>query len=128
MRAEDKAYLDSLDDEMFIAHMLILYGTYEPVWKRCSKKEYEKHCGKTGRESLTIDDILKFAENTSDGKIYRAVPIFNNGGGILDQISGKRPDDFIYEKLIGYRKVLLLGSEMIEYCKTRECMKPFLSV
>ncbi len=45
MRAEDKAYLDSLDDEMFIAYMLILYGNDEPVWKRCSKKEYEKHCG-----------------------------------------------------------------------------------
>lgn len=127
MKAIDKAYLDSLDDEMFIAHMLILYGVDEPIWELCSQEEYEKYNGSADSEKLTVEKLMQFTENILDGKIYRAVPVYHNGGGILDQIliPGKRPDSYIYEKLTGHRKVLLLGSELMDYCKTRECMKPF---
>ena len=106
----DITFLDSLDDEKFLATLWICFGERLPQWKRCSKREYEKHCGENVIERLFS---------------YRKVPYWNNGGGILDQISGKEPDGYYYEKCIGYQNTLMLGSDMMEYFKTRECMKPY---
>ena len=74
---------------------------------------------------ITPEFLERFVDNVLNGRKYRAVPFWNEGGGIMDQISGREPDGYHYEKCIGYKKVLMLGSDMIEYCQTRECMKPY---
>ena len=126
MNKEYKEYLDSLPDKFLIAYLLAYYGTREPVWEKCSKEEYEKNCGNPDSYKLTPERLLRFEENLLAGIMYRAVPVYNNGGGILDQISGKKPDGYIYEKSTYFKQILVLGNEMIEYCKTRECTKALL--
>lgn len=118
MKEEDKEYLDGLDDEAFLALLYIRYAIKLPIWERCSKEEYENN----HNFKFTVDSI----EDIFDKPKYRRVPIYHNGGGILDQISYREPDGYYYEKLVEYKDVLMLGSDMIDYCKTRECMKPFL--
>jgi len=122
-----KKYLDSLPDELFIAFLAIRFGYSAPIWERCSKEEYEQHMPKGApfKDKLTADDLVIIARELFYGNVYRAVPIWHNGGGILDQISGKKPDDYYYEKQVGTRKGFALGSDMAEYCRTRECMKPY---
>ena len=126
MNKEYKEYLDSLPDDFLIAYLWAYYGTREPVWEKCSKEEHEKHFGNPDSDKLTPESLKRFIDNAFGGTIYRAVPIYNNGGGILDQISGKKPDGYKYEKSTYYKQILVLGNEMIEYCKTRECTKALL--
>lgn len=126
MNKEYKEYLDSLHDDFLIAYLWLTYGIREPVWEKCSKEEYEKNCGNPDSDKLTPERLLRFEENLLGGIMYRAVPVYNNGGGILDQISGKEPDRYHYEKSTYYKQILVLSKEMIEYCKTRECTKALL--
>lgn len=121
---KDKEYLDSLDDETFISLITCSYSTKVPVIEKCTKEEYEEH--EVDITKLSTDEIIKFIEREINSNIeYRRIPYWNSGGGILDQISGKEPDGYRYEKIVGYEDVLMMGSDMIEYCQTRECMKPF---
>lgn len=129
MTQEEKRFLDSLDDELLISFLCIRYGTTIPIWKRCSKEEYLKNVPTNDKlDAKWLEDSLKYL--FSD-KTYRKVPVYYNskGRGILDQIKleCKEPDTYYYEKRIGSKFVLMLGSEMANYCKTRECMKQFLS-
>ena len=126
MNKEYKEYLDSLPDDLLIAYLWAYYGTREPVWEKCSKEEYEKNCGNPDDDKLTPEHLQRFIDNALGGTMYRAVPVYKNGGGILDQISGKKPDGYNYEKSTYYKEILVLGNEMIEYCKTRECTKALL--
>ena len=116
---ETKDYLDKMPDDEFIFYLHMRYGVTMPIWERCSKEEYEAHSLKE-TDGITFKDILRVV-----GNVYRRVPIWHNGGGLLDQISGKEPDDYYYEKQIGSKKCLALGHDMLEYCRTRECMKPY---
>ena len=118
------AFLDSIPDSVFLFWIWGNYGADVPQWKRISKKEYEKNCGKTDG-IITLSKLEKAMENMAEGKEFRAVPYYKNGGGILDQSSGREPDGYYYEKCTGYNKVLQLGGDMVEYCQTRECMKPY---
>ena len=118
-------YLDSLNDDEFIYLMHIRFGATLPQWKECTKKEYEKYCGKIEDDKITIDSLEHLLDNLFNGREYIRVPFWNKGGGILDQISGREPDNYRYEKCVGYRQALCLGSDMIDYCKTRECMKSY---
>ena len=125
MTKEQFAYLNSLPDSMFLCWLWLNYGAEVPQWERITKKEYEKHCGKADG-ILTMSKLEKYIKNLSEGKEFRVVPYYKSGGGILDQICiDKEPDGYYYEKCTGYNKVLQLGGDMIEYCQTRECMKPY---
>ena len=117
-------YLDSLSDAEFIYFLHLNYSAKIPQWKECSRKEYEKYCGKF-EDKITIDLLEHLIDNMCNGREYRRVPFWNEGGGIMDQISGREPDGYRYEKCTGYKNTLMLGSGMIEYCQTRECMKPY---
>lgn len=122
MTKEQIAYLDSLPDEVFFYLLHINFAAKVPVWERCTKEEYVRACGEPdGR--LTEENLLKWAESLFEGEKFRRVPYWNEGGGIWDQISCKDPSGYYYEKCVKYEDVLLLDSEMIEYCKTRDCMK-----
>jgi hypothetical protein len=117
--------LDNLSDSEFIFWICDNYGAEVPRWERISKKEYEKHCGKNDGK-LTLSKLKKISKNLFDGREFRVIPYYKNGGGILDQIClDKKPDGYYYERCTGYDKVLQLGGDLIEYCLTRECMKPF---
>ena len=107
-------WLDSLSDEELIAFISVRFGMNEPQWKKCSKKEYEKHCGKAC-QSLS-EMIERYLLNPNK---YKRVPYWNEGSGILDQISGKEPDGYNYYKLKGYKWVILLGSDMMDYVQRR---------
>lgn len=128
MTDKDKEYLDSMDDELFLAYLCMTYGAKLPKWEKCSKEEYEKYMGKTARNEgvITMQDLIRIADQVFVGKSYRAVPIYHNVG-LLNQINVKEPDEYRYEKLVGYENVLMMGSEMIDYCKTRECMKGYFN-
>ena len=109
-------YLDSLKDDEFILFLNIKFGATLPQWERCTKEEWEKfeEMYLKGKISLEyIESALKFFRE------YRRVPFWNNGGGILDQISVREPDGYYYEKCVGYKKCLMLGSDMMEYCEKR---------
>lgn len=119
------AHLDSLPDSIFLFWIWQNYGANVPQWKRITKKEYEKHCGKDDG-ILTMSKLEKAIKNSFEGREFRVIPYYKTGGGILDQICiDKEPDGYYYEKCIGYNKVLQLGNDMTEYCRTRECMKSF---
>lgn len=128
MTQEDKRFLDSLDDELLISLLCFRYGTTIPIWRRCSKEEYLKNVPTSDKlDAKWLEDSLKYLFSDKE---YRKVPIYHNSkGGILNQIKlvNKEPDTYYYEKRIGSKFVLMLGSEMIDYCQTRECMKRFLS-
>lgn len=118
MKKEFKEYLDSFPDDFFIYYICSQYLTTILIWERCSEKEYEKNHPKNFEE---------FLQTMMGGADYRKVPVYHRGGGILDQIHllDVEPDGYYYEKCVGYKKVLMLGSEMYEYCQTRKCMETF---
>lgn len=111
---EEKEKLDRLSDEELITCLTILYETKIPQWEKCSKEEYEKYCGKECDSFSEILEKYLLSPNT-----YKRVPYWNNGGGILDQISGRKPDGYNYYKLKGYEKIILLGSDLMEYIQSR---------
>ena len=117
--SKTKQYLDSLPDDVFIFLMNSRFGQKIAKWEDVTKEEYEKHCGKPN-EPLDIANLFYGLE-------YKAVPYWNNGGGILDQISGRKPDGYTYKKYVGYDYCLVMGNDMIDYCKTRKCMKPYFT-
>lgn len=119
-----KQYLDNLPDEEFIYLMFLRFGQKITKWIDCSREEYEKHCGNPN-DVLSVPALERFVANIFEGREYKAVPYWNNGGGIMNQISGRKPDGYKYQKLIGYEHCLLMGSDMIDYCKTRKCMEPY---
>jgi hypothetical protein len=115
-----------MPDDVFIFWLFSNYSASIPQWKRVTKKEYEKHCGKDDG-TFTISNLEKYIGNIFQGIEYRKTPYYNDGGGgILDQISHKEPSGYYYEKCIGYNKCLLLGGELIEYCRKRDCVKHLL--
>ena len=71
--------------------------TKEAVFKPCSKEEYER--------GMKNDPFFS---------PYRRVPIWNNGGGLMDQISSREPDDYRYEKQVGLKDVVLVSSKEAE--------------
>ena len=117
-----KKYLDSLPDDQFLCLMNIQYGRQLPQWEECSKEEYEECCGK---DTDSITELLeKYLLNPDT---YRRIPYWNNGGGIMDQISGREPDGYTYKKLVGYKFVLMMGEDMCQYCATRKCMDRYFN-
>lgn len=121
--SKTKQYLDNLPDDEFIYLMNLRFGQKIAKWADVTKEEYEKYNG-------TPDDTLsvladKFLLNMFEGREYKAVPYWNNGGGIMDQISGRKPDGYRYQKCVGYDYCLVMGGDMIDYCKTRKCMEPY---
>ena len=111
---KEKEKLDRLSDEELMACLAILYGTKIPQWEKCSKEEYEKYYGKKCDSLTEILEKYLLSPNT-----YKCVPYWNNGGGILDQISGREPDGYNYYKLKGYEKIILLGQDLMEYVQSR---------
>ena len=118
-------YLDSLSDAEFIYLIHLKFGAALPQWEKCTKEEYEKYVDKIEDNKTTIDLLEHLLDNMCNGREYRRVPIWNNGGGIVDQISGREPDGYKYEKCTGYKKVLMMGGDMVDYCSKRECMKKY---
>ena len=106
-------WLDKLSDEELIIFLNAKFGMDEPQWEKCSKKEYEKHCGKDGQS------VLEMMEKFFDLFDYKKVPYWHEGGGILDQVSGREPDGYNYYKLKGYQRIILLGSDMMDYVQRR---------
>lgn len=122
----DKEFLDSLDDELFIALLCIKYGATLPIWERCSKKEYYDNVPTIDGNVITVKWLMDYSKYLFSDKEYRRMPLYRGkGGGLLDQISGRNPDDYYYEKRIGSKFTLMLGNDMFEYCQTRKCMEPF---
>lgn len=122
--SKTKQYLDNLPDDEFIYLINLRFGQKIAKWADVTKEEYEKHCGKPD-EPLSVQSLEKNIANMFYGLEYKAVPYWNNGGGIMDQISGRKPDGYRYQKCIGYDYCLIMGSDMIDYCKTRKCMEPY---
>ena len=65
-------YLNSIPDSVFIFWIWNKYGSDIPQWKRVTKEEYEKHCGKPDG-IITIKKLEKMAANLFQGIEYRAV-------------------------------------------------------
>lgn len=63
----------------------------QAIWEPCSKEEFDS----------AMKGFL--------GIGYRVVPIYNGGGGIMDQLR-RAPDGYRYEKCVGYKDVVLLTS------------------
>ena len=123
---QTKEYLDSLPDDLFLAELWLRWGIVEPVWEECSQEEFEKNYGKTGTDTLTLEDIYRFTKSLFSGKRYKAVPFYKEAHcGVLFQMQEHTPDGYRYYKQVGEKKVLGLGGDMMEYCLTRDCMKPF---
>lgn len=117
-------FLDSLEDELFLAFLWNKWGITEPVWEECSQEEYEKYNPKAGKSSLTKEDFEQIVENVWLDRIYKAQPIYKNAReGILFQLEYHKPDGFKYFKKVGEKKLIALGGDMIDYCMTRDCMK-----
>lgn len=124
--AETKQYLDNLPDDEFIYLIFLKYGSRINKWTDCSKEEYEKYCGKLS-DPISIQKMEMFISNMFNGREYRVIPYWNSGGGFFDQIT-KEPDGWKYQKSIGYDYCLIMGGDMIEYCRTRKCMNHYFNL
>lgn len=106
-----KEFLDKLSDEQVFDYLNIFYGQNEPIWKKCSKKEYERYAKKDILEQLLSEEQ------------YKIVPIYKDWkGGIIDFIKlrdTKKPDYYKYYKLVGYKRIIYLTSELMDYCNKR---------
>ena len=122
-----KTFLDQLSDEEFLDLLAMRYGSYAPVWEECSQEEYENHMGKAVRDIVWDESmILRALEDLCGGEEYRAVALYNEENrGLLWQMENHEPDGWRYEKKTGTKFVLTLGGDMMDYCMTRECMKPY---
>lgn len=120
-------FLDNMPDDVFIFWLFSNYSASIPQWKRVTKEEYEKHCGSSDG-ILTTSWLEKMIGNLFQGVQYRRIPYYKHGGGIIDQISGKEPSGYYYEKCVGYNKCLLLGGDLIEYCQKRDCVKKYFKI
>lgn len=123
-----KKYLDSLDDELFLAWLWIRYGTKEAIWEEISQSEYEKYYGKPDDFSFSKKNLEQALDNFINDRNYRAVALYKGPSrGLLDQIQypPRKPDGYQYEKQVGTKDVLMLGADVFEYCQTRDCMKSF---
>lgn len=123
-----KEYLDSLDDELFLAEIAIRFGHDEPIWEECSRSEYEENCGPIVDQTTiwTKEIFEEVIKNLVSSQNYKAEPIFKNQrGGILWQMECHKPDGYKFYKQVGKEFVICLGSDMVDYCAKRECMKPY---
>lgn len=107
--------LDKLKDDELLYILSLMYGTYIPIWEKCSKEEYEKYYGSDN--STVTELIIKYLSSPNE---YKKVPYWNTGGGILDQINGREPNGYQYYKLKSKEFTLMLGSEMINYLNKRK--------
>ena len=67
--------------------------TKKPIWEQCSKEEFDS----------------AMADFPYLPTPYRAVPIYKRGGGVMDQLEGREPDGYRYEKVVGWKNVILLS-------------------
>lgn len=125
---ETKQYLDNLPDDEFIYLMNLKYGQKVAKWVDCSEEEYINFIGNEIGEPdgvLSMKTLEKIAARIFDEQEYRVVPYYNDRVGIQDIIFGRKPDGYRYQKCIGYDYCLIMGGDMIDYCKTRKCMEPY---
>lgn len=116
-------YLDSLPDDELLGYLLLRWTQTIPIWERCTKEEYDKY--NQDYDITTDDGLLKTIENIDAMFQYRRVPIWRNGGGLLDQISGREPDDYYYEKMVGEKKCIMVGGDMMDYINKRQLIQKF---
>jgi hypothetical protein len=93
-----------MPDDVFVYTLFATFSITIPIWERCTKEEYEEHTSnrKPLTDKLTLQDICDIVKEVSGLTEYRRVPIYHNSGGILDQISGKEPDDYYYVNILPY--------------------------
>lgn len=115
MDKKTQEFLDSFSEEGLLAFFYAIYGIKEPQYEECSKEEYESVCG-TKDEPSTFERLEKILCSKYE---YKCIPYWNNGGGILDQISGREPDGYRYQKLVGYKDIILLGGDLCNYYNNR---------
>lgn len=106
-----KEFLDKLSGKEVLDFLNLCYGHNEPVWEECSNQEYERYAKKDILEQLLSEEQ------------YKAVPIYKDWkGGCLNLIKLQnviKPDYYKYYKLVGYKRVIYLNSELIDYCNKR---------
>lgn len=117
MDKKTQEFLDSFSEEELLAFLYAIYGIKEPQYEECSKEEYESVCG-TKDGPFTLEILEKMLCSDEYYK-YRCIPYWNNGGGILNQISGREPDGYRYQKLVGYKDVIPLGGDIYDYYNNR---------
>lgn len=122
-----KAELDSLDKELLLAYLSLRYGHYEPIWKECSKEEYEKNNIQFISE-LTNENFNKVLRTLfSSHTAYKVNPIYKNAdGGLLFQMEQHEPIRYEYYKKVGEKFVILLNSDMFDYCSSRKDIKEII--
>ena len=120
-------FLDGLSDEELLGYLMLRWTETIPIWERCSKEEYDKHVKPLPdmRTKLTNQDLIDIMANICGQLDYRRVPVWHEGGGILDQISGREPDGYYYEKKVGEKKCIMVGGAMMDYINKRELTKKF---
>ena len=121
----EKAFFDGLSNREVLIHLSLFHSQEIPIYRRCSKREFDDYWEQSSKaihNILSADpcspDYAELIDNLPS-KHCRRVPIWNNGGGVLDQISDREPDAYYYEKLVGYENVIMIGSEMAKYLRER---------
>ena len=121
-------FFDDFSDEELLKWLDLNYGQDEPIWEECSKEEYEENFPKK------LEYIKKFMKG--DGEIpsledleewmqtqYKREPVYKEWkGGILNLIKlqeEKEPDYYKYYKQIGTKRIILVGSQIIDYLNKR---------
>ena len=132
MNKKFKQFLDSLDDELFLAWLSMNYGTTIPKWEECSREEYIEHCGTYGidHDVFTEKDFEMAMCNLFSSETYKVEPIYNDfHGGILNwiKLQDRKPDGHKFYKQVGEEFIIMLGGDLYEYCKTRGIMKPYFN-
>lgn len=125
MTEQQRAFLDEMSDEQLLLWLNINYGEDEPVWKKCSKKEYEKHNGPVQHkkyEDYTDLDLVRMIATICNMFDYKAVPIYKDSKpGLFEQIKllDKEPDYYKYYKKVGTKRIIKIGSEIGNYLNKR---------
>lgn len=125
-----ESFLDSLNDDQLLSFLKRNYGHDEPIWEECTKEEYEQGQTEVHKhlDNMFNNPELKlpsFEEITDwfTSKRFKKEPIYKEWkGGILDLIKlqdTKKPDYYKYYRLVGYKKLILVGGKIADYLKKR---------
>ena len=122
-------FLDTLSDEKLLKFLNLRFGQDEPIWKECTKEEFEKH---SPNHSKAIEDFIKGKstalplledfENLMRSS-YKKVPVYKDWKGglisLMELQQEKEPDYYNYYKKVGTKRVIMVGSQIMDYLKKR---------